>query len=614
MTTTSRSWLPSYIDSRITRRRFLKASAAGAGGAALIACGSGGGGGSIEVASSSREPGSVWLAKNDWTLEDETKQAVRGGVYRGFMTDDQTGHFDAISLMSSQVPFSQHVHEMLMARNRGPGIDPASLESSVPVGALAESWEIAPDNTTITFTMRQNVKWQDIAPVSGREVDMDDWKTSFERHLELGVYRNAIGDILDRVEYPDDTHMVWKLGAPYAPIFERIWHDKFGFPIQAKELNASSQLAEGSPIGTGYKILDSHQPAIAMEYRKNPEYWGGDPFIERWHQPIIPEYANRYSQFVTGNITDFPPTARDVLIMHNDAPEAVIVAAPISDESVSRYRWGRETPAEQPWADPRVRVAARRSIDFQKIGEFLSNKVEFERSGIAVELLTQTHMPTNPAYWLDPVKGELGALSENYLYNPEEALKLVKAAGFEAPIPMDYPIQLSGGEIAEENQLVLDSFKATGTFDLKVERVPGRQAGNKYRIEGRFDGLLGWHSTGTGIDYVVMRDMHKNGRVGSRGLQNQAYPDARMDDLGDAQRGEMDPEKRLEILRDIQHLQAEIFQFIPSRHRFTTFSFRWPWVHNLGYGTNGGSPPNGRAILGGHLHWLDETMPNRDRT
>jgi hypothetical protein len=56
-------------------------------------------------------------------------------------------------------------------------------------------------------------------------------------------------------------------------------------------------------------------------------------------------------------------------------------------------RFGKISPEVQPWADPRVRVAMRRSIDFASIGAFLSNKVEFEKNGIAVELATMTHLP-----------------------------------------------------------------------------------------------------------------------------------------------------------------------------------------------------------------------------
>jgi hypothetical protein len=48
---------------------------------------------------------------------------------------------------------------------------------------------------------------------------------------------------------------------------------------------------------------------------------------------------------------------------------------------------------------------------------------------------------------------------------------------------------------------------------------------------------------------------------------------------------------------------------------YTTFSFRWPWLHNSTYANNNGGAGSigGFPELGGHLHWLDETMPNRDR-
>jgi peptide/nickel transport system substrate-binding protein len=611
------SWNARYLGT-ISRRRFLKSTAAGAGAVALIACGGGGGDSSIEGGANPREPGSVWFAASDWKLPDETKEAVRGGIYRGHASEGQDGHFDAIMLMSSQVPANLHTNELLMGRNRGPGIDPRSTAAGNPAGMLAEGWEIAPDGMSITFTMRQGVKWHDKAPVNGRVMDMDDWRTSQERHIAGGVYRQAIIDILDRVDFPDARRMVWRLKYPFAPIFDRIYHDKFAYPIQPKELNTNVALAEQTSIGTGYKILDKYQPELAFEYRKHPEYWGGDPFIDRWQVPIIPEYANRYAQFLNGNIIDFTPTARDVLLMHRDAPEAVIVAEPIPEASCTRMRWGRIDPANQAWADPRVRVAVRRSIDFLSIGKFLSNQAEFEKAGIPVELTPMTHLPQQPAYWLNPEKGELGPLSANYLYDVAEAKKLTAAAGHNQPIPLPYFVALSDGEIPESDQLVIDSLQGAGTFALNITRVPTAAEHNKYRIEGLFDGLIPQSGSTDDADYFVMREYHTDGRVGGRGLQNQAYPDPRIDAVGEAQRKELDIEKRAEILKEFQRIAAELMPAVPGRHLYTSFAFRWPWVHNLGWGTTSGnwtgsgSPIDGQPVSGGHLQWLDKDMPNRD--
>jgi peptide/nickel transport system substrate-binding protein len=604
MSTTQKSWRPT-----LTRRRFLWSAATAAGAAALVACGGGSTGFKFEDASSAREPGKVWEAKNNWKLADETKGAVKGGIYRGYASGDQDGHYDAIVLMSSQTPTSAHIHEMLMAKTAGPGIDPASLDAAQPTGALAESWEFSPDYLRITFTMRQGVKFHNVAPVNGRVMDMDDWRTSQERHFASGVYKAAIGDVLDGIEFPDARHMVWKLKAPFAPIVDYIYHDKSAFPILPKELNANPSLAERTPIGTGFKILDKYQPAIAFEYRKNPDYWGGEPFIDRWHAPIIPEYANRYAQFVNGNIQHFSPTPQDVLQMNRDVPGGVIIANPIPWQQASRYRFGQISPKQQAWNDPRVRVAMRRSIDFPGIGKLLSNQAEFERNGIPVELSICTHLSQNPGYWLNPDKGELGAVSANYLYDPAEAKKLTAAAGFSQPIPVPYPIRLSQGQVEDEVQLVMDSFAASGAFKLEVERVATAAEYNKYRIDGLFDGLLGTTS-GSGDydpDYHIFRDYHTEG-IG----KGSAFPHAEIDRIGTASRRAVDIEERRGYLKEFQIFMAEWMAAIPGPHYFTQFSFTWPWLHNLNYGEQD-SPPSGRPILGGHRHWLDSAMPNRER-
>src|SRR5439155_12442816 len=139
-----------------------------------------------------------------------TKQAVRGGYYRSFMNADQAGNYDAMVQAPSQVPFSAHVHEFFMARNRGPGIDPRSPDAGNPVPALAESFEFSSDGTTCTFALRQNVKWHPIAPVNGRVMDMDDWRTSMQRFLATSPQSVPLNDVLDHAEYPDARHMVWK--------------------------------------------------------------------------------------------------------------------------------------------------------------------------------------------------------------------------------------------------------------------------------------------------------------------------------------------------------------------------------------------------------------------
>jgi ABC-type transport system substrate-binding protein len=167
-------------------------------------------------------------------------------------------------------------------------------------------------------------------------------------------------------------------------------------------------------IGTNYRIFDKWQPSITQEWRQHENYWQGKPFISRWHYPMIPEYANRYAQFVTKHVISFSPTAQDALNMRRDAPEAIMVGGEISRTSFQRMSIGRYEALTSPWKDERIRIALRRAVDWEGITSIQTNREAFAAAGIDVETSMATHAPYDPDFWLDPRKGELGPTSENY--------------------------------------------------------------------------------------------------------------------------------------------------------------------------------------------------------
>ena len=57
-------------------------------------------------------------------------------------------------------------------------------------------------------------------------------------------------------------------------------------------------------------------------------------------------------------------------------------------------------------------------------------------------------------------------------------------------------------------------------------------------------------------------------------------------------------------------LAAELMPAIPYIHQYTSFRFRWPWLHNINWRLQPADGiPEGRPVLGGHLQWLDADMP-----
>ncbi len=69
--------------------------------------------------------------------------------------------------------FANNVYSKLVRRKAGAGIDPAE---SVLEADLAQAMPETPDELTYIFTIRNGVKFQDVPPVSGRELTAEDVK------------------------------------------------------------------------------------------------------------------------------------------------------------------------------------------------------------------------------------------------------------------------------------------------------------------------------------------------------------------------------------------------------------------------------------------------------
>jgi peptide/nickel transport system substrate-binding protein len=454
----------------------------------------------------------------------------------------------------------------------------------------------------VTFTLRPNVKFHNLPPVNGRVMDMDDWKTTLERFLAMSNQRTALLDILDKAEYPDRNHMVLKLKFPYAPFVDVISNERFAFMVMPKELNADLNLAATVPAGTGFKILDKHQSSITMEYRANPDYWGGKPFIDRWHYPIIPEHANRYAQFTAKNIITFTPTAREVLGVAKDTPGAVIVGSQLIAGNITRLNFGRINSQTRAYKDPRVRVAMRRAMNMRGIAEVLANKAQFDASGIPVEMAPMTHATREAQWWLDPAKGELGKLSENYVYDVAEARKLTTAAGHTNPIELDWVFESGAGGVPEAERLMFDSLNQSGLF--KAKDVVQTTSTSYCWTARNCDAIA---RTGRGTEYDMDYYMRELTSAGARPDAEPAYPHPTLDRIAEEFRRTVDQERRIALVKEWQMFSAEWMSIIPAFDDYSTFSFQWPWLHNINNGMI-----TGRPEWGGHKIWLDKDMPRRN--
>ncbi len=198
--------------------------------------------------------------------------------------------------------------------------DPLESSDMTPYPDLAESWEISPDGLTVTFHLRQGVRWQDIPPVSGREVVADDVVFSYARYMAEGSPHAAILAPVDSVEAPDNYTVVFNLNRPWASLLP--YTASLYFVIEAPEVLEEFGTYETpeSVIGAGPWILVEHDLGVRQFYEKNPDYYRGANGITGENLPYI------------DNI--------DVLFIFDDAAKLALYRGGDLDVGPAYYYWG----------------------------------------------------------------------------------------------------------------------------------------------------------------------------------------------------------------------------------------------------------------------------------
>jgi ABC-type transport system substrate-binding protein len=271
-------------------------------------------------------------------------------------------------------------------------------------------------------------------------------------------------------------------------------------------------------------------------------------------------------------------------------------AGNIAVETANRANFGKIEPYTSPWKDPRVRIGMHKIMNWDAYQETESNVAAFRAAGVEPVLGYTTHVPFDAAYFLDPRKNELGQESQNYMYDPQAARQLISAAGYPDGFELDYWYRDS--DIATVHQ---DAFRQSGLVKPISHSLTAQVYADMIVARAEFKGMqYPSTSSGSDVDYLLFRNYHSNGPP------NPWTQTKDLDDIITKQRQEADPARRAEYIKEFQRMVAKNFQLIPGSHRFSGWSFEWPWLHNVNWG------PTNRSWSDHYLNWLDPTMPRRN--
>src|SRR5205085_1655966 len=117
--------------------------------------------------------------KEHWRLQSAPK---RGGTITKAAT--VVSHLD-LTQPGGNINNSSQVYEHLVETRA------CYYEDMVMVPKLARSWAVSPDGTSWTLKLREDVKWQNKAPVNGRAFTAQDVAWTIEHQKAAGLLRSA---------------------------------------------------------------------------------------------------------------------------------------------------------------------------------------------------------------------------------------------------------------------------------------------------------------------------------------------------------------------------------------------------------------------------------------
>ncbi len=190
---------------------------------------------------------------------------------------------------------------------------------------LAESWDIAADKKTITFTLKQGLKWSDGHPLTADDVVFTYNDIYLNERIPTDardVLRIGSSRALPTVKKLDDRRVQFTVPEPFAPFLRTVG----GLPIQpahALQPLVESNDANGKPkflsawgtstdpkeiVFNGPYVLEQYIPAQRVIFRRNPHYWRKDaqgqpqPYVERMIWQIVESSDTSLLQFRSGGL------------------------------------------------------------------------------------------------------------------------------------------------------------------------------------------------------------------------------------------------------------------------------------------------------------------------
>ncbi|MGM7680849.1 oligopeptide ABC transporter substrate-binding protein [Cytobacillus sp. Hm23] len=340
-------------------------------------------------------------------------------------------------------------------------------------------WELSEDNMTLTFNLKQGVKWHD-----GEELTAEDMEYAWyliadpdyegARFANVAMiegaedYQQGNADTISGITVVDDYTIEVKVTEPSVNLIDNIWTapepKHYYGDLSSKDVPDSDQVRV-NPIGVGPFKVKNIVPGEMVEFERNDDYWQGKPYLDGVVYKVV-DGALSSGLLESGEI-DIMEALSDQWEIVKDLPNLENVVVDSMSYSYIAFDMGyydtenNVVVSDNPkFQNKTLRHAMAYAIDRQQY-------VDSFRSGLGKPL----NVPIPSVSWAKIPDDQINT----YDYDPEKAKELLDEAGYvdvdgdgfrEDPDGNKFTINfdaMSGAETSEiRAQFVLQAWQAVG--------------------------------------------------------------------------------------------------------------------------------------------------------
>jgi peptide/nickel transport system substrate-binding protein len=447
-------------------------------------------------------------------------------------------------------------------------------EDGLPHGLLAESWTVSDDSKTLTIKLREGRNFHDGTPVNAEAVAF-----TFNRMLDPATAAPAKDQVgpLEAVNVVDDYIVEFVFGEPYPPFFFAASGSYLGI-LSPTAVEESGDDFSRNPVGSGPFMFEEWKAGQEIKLVRNPDYVNvredrenkGAPYVEGIIFKNIPETGTRIAALETGEINVLGLSRESVPRFIGDPDYEVISAKETASFNFVEFNYTRP-----PFDNPDFRRAFGLAVDKEAI-------LQGAYGGYAT--LNYNPYPNgNPGY--DPAIGEQYGM----FYDPDKAMAMLDELGWRDED--NDGIREAHGVEGVEDGTPAEWTCWTYPFEIKKRECEIIQAnmedvGVKINVKLTDFGTMSAEMPKGEFDFDVMRWTWNEPVILSLLFKcpgwKQLFCDPQLDELLNATDTEMDPAKRLDLVKEAQQYileQAIVIPFASDWYMAATRSE----VHGLRY-------------------------------